>query len=69
MKKITKLFGRVLRNPNAFCFWPFAILQEIFRIFILKSTPDDVSHCCCNCCLDACCQDTCGKRRSCIRCG
>ncbi|NHK30971.1 MAG: hypothetical protein FK730_06435 [Asgard group archaeon] len=68
MRKISKLFGRVMRNPNGFCLWPLAILQEIFKIFILKSTQEDVAHCCCNCCCDACCQDTCGRNRSCIRC-
>jgi hypothetical protein len=67
MRRKIKLFS----NSAGFCFWPFAIFYEFFRVFIMKEGPDDekLATCCCNCCCDACCHDTCGRRRSCIRCG
>ncbi|MGC9777848.1 MAG: hypothetical protein HZR80_01235 [Candidatus Heimdallarchaeota archaeon] len=68
MKKTSKLLNGIFRNKNGFCLWPISIFYEMFRIFILRDATEDVAHCCCNCCCDAFCQDTCGRRRSCIRC-
>ncbi|NHJ47543.1 MAG: hypothetical protein FK733_07135 [Asgard group archaeon] len=62
--------SRIFRNTSGYCLWPFAVFFEFFRIFFMKDSSDDtIARCCCNCACDACCQDSCGRRRSCIRCG
>ncbi|MHA1170505.1 MAG: hypothetical protein ACTSQ3_00240 [Candidatus Heimdallarchaeota archaeon] len=69
MKKTPKLLKKLLRNRNGFCLLPVGLKIAFYKIILKReSAQQEAAQCCCNCCCDAFCQDTCGRRRSCIRC-